>query len=79
MPRIKGNQKWEVKNGKPMLVTPAVAAKSEEVPVERLDRQIQRIGSRKERAAEALAAAQAEYDELVAFEAELTALREQVS
>lgn len=73
-----GNQKWEVKNGKAMLVTPAVAAKSEEVPVARLDRQIERVGQRKARAAETLAAAQKEYDELVSYETELKALRAKI-
>lgn len=68
-------QKWDVKNGKPVIVTPAVAAKSEEVPVERLDRQIERIGQRKARAAEAVAAAQAELTEIEAYEAELKAVR----
>lgn len=78
MPAMRGNQKWDIKNGKPVLVTPAVAAKSEEVPIERLDRQIERIGQRKERAGEALATAQKEYDDLVAYEAELKALRAKV-
>lgn len=78
MARIRGPQKWDVKNGKVVMVTPAVEAKSEEIPVERLDRQIERIGHRKERAQEALTAAQAEYDELVKFETELKALRAKV-
>lgn len=78
MPRLSGPQKWDVKNGKPVLVTPAVAAQSEEVPVERLDRQIERIGQRKARAAEALAAAQAELDEITKYEAELKAVRAKI-
>jgi len=76
MPR--GNQKWDVKNGKAVLVTPAVAAKSEEVPVQRLDRQIERVGQQKARAAEALAAMQAQFNELEAYEAELVALRAKI-
>jgi hypothetical protein len=76
---MRGNQKWDVKNGKPVLVTPAVAAKSEEVPVERLDRQIERVGQRKERAKVALDQVQAEYDELVKYEAELKAVRAKIS
>jgi hypothetical protein len=76
---MRGNQKWDVKNGKPVLVTPAVAAKSEEVPVGRLDRQIERVGQRKERAKAALDQVQAEYDELVKYEAELKAVRAKIS
>jgi hypothetical protein len=75
---LRGNQRWEIKNGKPVITTPAVAAQSEEIPVARLDRQIERISRRKEQAAESLAVAQKEFDDLEAFETELKALRAQI-
>jgi hypothetical protein len=78
MPAPRSNQKWELKNGKPVITTPAIAAKSEEIPVARLDRQIERIGQRKEQAAEMLAQAQKDFDDLEKFEAELKALRAQI-
>jgi len=74
----KPDQIWEVKNGKAVLVTPAKEEKSQEVPIRQLDREIERAARRKEQLTQALARAQAEYDEGVAYEAELTALRAQV-
>lgn len=74
----KGKQQWDVKNGKVVLVTPAEAATSEEIPVGRLDRVIVRAGRQKERAEATLAEAQTAYDEAAKYEADLKALRAQV-
>jgi chromosome segregation ATPase len=82
MPPVKSkrsNQQWDVKDGKPVLVTPAVQAASETIPVKRLDREIERTAHRKEQAKAALDAAQTEYDELEKYEADLKALRAQVT
>jgi hypothetical protein len=74
----KGKQQWDVKNGKVVMVIPAEAAKSEEVPVARLDRMIERATRQKERAAETLAEAQTALDEATTFETGLKDLRAQL-
>ena len=79
MPRGMGNRKWEIQDGKPVIVTPAVEAKVEQMPVKRLDREIERTGRRKEQVKAQLDQVQAEYDELVTHEEELKALREQIT
>jgi hypothetical protein len=78
MPANKRGQNWKVKDGKVMLEVPAVAAKSEEVPVTRLDRELERTTKRKARATEQLAEAQKALDDLTAYESELQALRDQI-
>jgi hypothetical protein len=74
----KRGQEWDVKNGKAVLVTPAVEEASEEVPVARLNREIARATRRKEALQQALARAQAEYDEAAQYETELVAIRDSV-
>jgi hypothetical protein len=71
----KRGKNWDVKGGKLVIETPAVAATSEELPVARLDKEITRAERRKTRAEADLATAQTAFDEATAYEAELKALR----
>ena len=74
----KRGKEWDVKAGKLVLETPAVAKKSEELPVARLDREITRAERQKEQAQAQLTQAQTEFDEASTYEAELKALRAQI-
>jgi hypothetical protein len=71
-------QKWELRGNKLAVVTPAVKEQVEEVGVERLDREIQRVQRRKGVTEQRLAAVQAELDKWTTKEAELLALRAQL-
>jgi septal ring factor EnvC (AmiA/AmiB activator) len=79
MPGRKSNQKWEVRDGKPVVTTPAVEATTQEVPVKRLEREIARTARRREQVEAQLAELQTEVDDLKAHEAEVQAVLDQVS
>lgn len=79
MANDKRGQKWDVKNGVAVLITPATQVQTQQVPSKRLDRMIERLGRQKERATTELAKMQARLDALTTEEAELVALRVRVT
>lgn len=74
----KKDKTWKVVGGVAVVETPAVDAVEVEVPVAQLDSTITRLGRRKVRAAATLAEAQVRYDDIVAEETALVAIRAQV-
>jgi small-conductance mechanosensitive channel len=79
MANDKNKPQWGVKQGVATRTRGATEETVVEVPPAQLDRTIQRLGKRKEQLAQRLAQVQANYDAVVAEEAELVALREQVT
>jgi hypothetical protein len=76
MPKM--NKNWELRDGKAVMITPAVEEKVTEVPKKHLERELAQTTRRKEAAAAEVAEAQAKLDELTAHESEIQALIDQM-
>jgi hypothetical protein len=71
-------QQWDIQDGKVVVTTPAKEAETEEMDVERLDREIARSIRRRDMVANKLSDIQADYDDLVKYVTDLEALKAQL-